>query len=168
MAFREHKATWVTQSHGKETCVQKIQEEWSPLFFLFLFSPPPPNSVSFSETKPCDAVSLYLNVRFPERDKSWWLVELGPAGAGHLACWICAPLPGPHEPSPSAGAAHTGDCPPSWCLRLGKELAETTDSQRNLAPSVGRPSGNILGFQTVAGSEPGAQSHNSHDLPLKS
>lgn len=74
MAFREHKANWVTRSHSKEMRVRKTQEEWSPLFFLFLFSPTPQFCLFFSEAKLCDAVSLYLNVRFPERDKSWWLV----------------------------------------------------------------------------------------------
>lgn len=78
---------------------------------------------------------------------NWALMELAIWPAGSVL-----PGLGLMNPLPSAAAAHTGDCPPSWCLRLGKELAETTDSQRNLAPSVGRPSGNIVGFQTVAGS----------------
>lgn len=47
-AFREHSANWFTQSYSKEMRVQKMQDEQSPLFLLFLFlvSPHPPPILS--------------------------------------------------------------------------------------------------------------------------
>lgn len=84
---------------------------------LLLFSLSFSHSLSLSVS---DVVNLSLDVQFPERDKSAWLVHLGPEGAPCPACWTRAGPPRadlgnlslPPEPC-------TQTPPPSLFLRSG-------------------------------------------------